>query len=52
VDEKNGEPAGSLENMDGTIKRGDNVSITITPFDGESYGVPVVIKREIRNLPR
>ena len=48
---KNGEPAGNEKQMAGTVKRGDKVSVKITPFDGETYGRPVILKREIRNLP-
>lgn len=48
---KNREPAGKEKQIGVTIKRGDKVSIKITPFDGESYGQPVILHREIRNLP-
>jgi hypothetical protein len=48
---KNGQPAGSAKQIAGTLKRGDQVSVTITPFDGETYGRPVTLYREIRNLP-
>jgi len=48
---KNGEPAGTEKKIAGTLRRGDNVSVKITPFDGEVYGSPVILKREIRNLP-
>lgn len=47
----NEEPAGTAKQIEGTIKRGDKITIKITPFDGESYGRPAIIKREIRNLP-
>lgn len=48
---KNGEPAGKGKWIEVPIKRGDKVSIKITPFDGEIYGRPIVLHREIRNLP-
>lgn len=48
---KNGEPAGKEKQIGVPIKRGDKISIKITPFDGESYGQPVILHREIRNLP-
>ena len=48
---KNGEPAGKEKQIGVPIKRGDKISIKITPFDGESYGQPVVLRREIGNLP-
>lgn len=47
----NGEPAGNEERIGGPVKRGDRVSVKVTPFDGESYGRPVVLDREIQNLP-
>ncbi len=48
---KNGEPAGKEKQIGTSIKRGDKISIKITPFDGESYGQAVILRREIRNLP-
>ncbi|MFH1014597.1 MAG: Ig domain-containing protein [Nitrospirota bacterium] len=48
---KNGEPAGKEKHIGVPIKRGDKISIKITPFDGESYGQAVILRREIRNLP-
>ncbi len=48
---KNGEPAGSGKRIDAQLKRGDKVSIKITPFDGEDYGRYIILRREIRNLP-
>lgn len=47
----NGEPAGNEERIGGPVKRGDRVSVKVTPFDGESYGRPVVLDREIQNMP-
>lgn len=48
---KNGEPAGTEKQIGVPIKRGDKISIKITPFDGETYGQPVVLRREIGNMP-
>lgn len=47
---KNGEPAGNGKQIEGALKRGDKISIKLTPFDGESYGPPAVLKREIMNM--
>jgi hypothetical protein len=48
---KNGEPAGNNKQIDVPLKRGDQVDIKITPFDGEAYGRSVILRREILNLP-
>jgi len=48
---KNGEPAGKGNCIECSIKRGDKVEVKITPFDGEAYGKPIVLQREIKNLP-
>ena len=48
---KNGESAGNGKQISGMIKRGDTVSVRITPFDGENYGQAAILHREIRNLP-
>lgn len=48
---KNGEPAGNSSRMEGSMRRGDNVTVKITPFDGESYGAFGLLRREIQNLP-
>lgn len=47
----NGEPAGDSRTLDVPIKRGDKISVKITPYDGEAYGSPVTINREIKNMP-
>jgi len=47
----NGEPAGTEKQIGAPIKRWDKIAIKITTFDNESYGKPVVMTREIRNLP-
>jgi hypothetical protein len=48
---KNGEPAGDGRQLSVPLKRGDKVSVKITPFDGEDHGRPVILNREIANLP-
>jgi hypothetical protein len=48
---KNGEPAGAGKKIAVPLKRGDMLDIKITPFDGEEYGRPVILHREIANLP-
>jgi len=48
---KNGEPAGNGKRIEVPLKRGDKVSVKITPFDGEAYGRSVVLHREIVNMP-
>jgi hypothetical protein len=47
----NGEPAGSSKEINAEIKRGDKISVKVTPYDGETYGSSITLKREIRNLP-
>jgi hypothetical protein len=48
---KNGESAGASERIDAPLKRGDRISVTVTPYDGESYGRPIALDTEIQNLP-
>lgn len=48
---KNGEPAGNGRELGSKVKKGDRISVKITPFDGEAYGQPVVLNREIGNVP-
>jgi hypothetical protein len=48
---KNGEQAGKEKQIGVPIKRGDKISIKITPFDGEDYGKPFILNSEMRNLP-
>ena len=47
----NGEQAGTRQQIEGTLKRGDKVSIKVTPLDGFEAGRSVILSREIRNLP-
>lgn len=48
---KNGEPAGSEPQLQVPIRRGDKISVKITPFDGTDYGRAGILHREIMNLP-
>lgn len=48
---KNGEPAGNGSKIEASIKKGDKISIKITPFDGTVYGQAGILHREIMNLP-
>ncbi|PIV66438.1 MAG: hypothetical protein COS10_06225 [Nitrospirae bacterium CG01_land_8_20_14_3_00_44_22] len=48
---KNGESAGTEKHIGVPIKRGDKISVKLTPFDGEGYGKPFILSSEIRNLP-
>jgi len=48
---KNGEPAGNSKQIEVPLKRGDQVDIKITSFDGEAYSHSVILHREIKNMP-
>ncbi len=48
---KNGEPAGNGKYLNVPLKRGDKIRLRIIPFDGEAYGRPVLLEREISNFP-
>jgi phosphotransferase system HPr-like phosphotransfer protein len=48
---KNGEPAGNDKRLEAPVKRGDKISVRITPFDGEINGQAVILNREIKNMP-
>ncbi len=47
---KNGEPAGNDKQLNSTLKRGDKISVRITPFDGKEYGRSIRLDREISNM--
>ena len=47
----NGETAGSSKEINTEIKRGDKISVKVTPYDGETYGRSITLNREINNLP-
>jgi hypothetical protein len=47
----NGQPAGTDKSIGAILKRGDKFSVKVTPFDGESYGAPVIIlDKEVKNF--
>lgn len=48
---KNGEPAGTGNLLSAPVKRGDKVSVTVTPFDGKERGRSATLFREILNTP-
>lgn len=48
---KNGEPAGKGMTIDSVLKKGDKVTVKITPFDGEDYGRSGTLSNEILNMP-
>ena len=48
---KNGEPAGNSKRIEAPLRRGDKISVKITPFDGEAHGRSGLLDREIINLP-
>jgi len=48
---KNGEPAGKGRQLEVVVKRGDKISVKITPFDGTDYGRAGILQRDIVNLP-
>ncbi|NTW60054.1 MAG: hypothetical protein HGB21_02720 [Nitrospirae bacterium] len=48
---RNGAPAGNAATITGQVKRGDNVAVSLRPYDGQSYGTAMVLEREISNIP-
>ena len=49
--QRNGQPVGSGNRLTAPVKRGDKVTVTITPFDGKERGKPATLSREIMNTP-
>jgi hypothetical protein len=47
----NGQSAGRDRQISVPLKRGDKISVTATPFDGEHYGKPAIFEKEILNMP-
>ncbi len=47
----NGDPAGNGQSIEGTLKRGDKITVRVTPYDGEAYGRGILLDREIANWP-
>lgn len=48
---KNGLPAGTGDRLTAPVKRGDKVTVTVTPFDGKDRGKSATLSREIVNTP-
>jgi hypothetical protein len=46
---RNGETAGTNDNLEGPFKRGDKISVKITPFDGEENGQTITVTTQIYN---
>jgi len=49
--QKNGQPAGTGNRLTAPVKRGDKVSVTVTPFDGKERGKSATLFRQILNTP-
>ncbi len=49
--QKNGQQAGTGNRLTAPVKRGDKVSVTVTPFDGKDRGKSATLSREILNTP-
>lgn len=49
--QKNGQPAGTGNRLTAPVKRGDKVTVTVTPFDGKERGKSAMLSREILNTP-
>jgi hypothetical protein len=49
--QKNGLPAGAGNRLTAPVKRGDKVTVAITPFDGKERGKSATLSREILNTP-
>lgn len=48
---KNGQPAGAGNRLTPPVKRGDKISVSVTPFDGKERGTSATLFREILNTP-
>ena len=48
---KSSQPAGTGNRLTAPVKRGDKVSVTVTPFDGKGRGTSATLSREILNTP-
>jgi hypothetical protein len=49
--QKNGQPAGTGNRLTAAVKRGDKVTVSVTPFDGKERGKSATLSREILNTP-
>ena len=48
---KNGLPAGNGNRLTAPVKRGDKITVILTPFDGKDRGKSATLSREILNTP-
>ncbi len=48
---RNGAPAGTGKTIEGPVKRGDRISVRVTPYDGERHGQHADLERTIKNMP-
>jgi len=48
---KNGVPAGADARLNATVKRGDDLRVSVIAFDGQVAGTPVMVQRQIANFP-
>lgn len=48
---KNGQSAGRGKVIEGQVRRGDKITVTVTPTDGESRGPAITVSTEVRNMP-
>jgi curved DNA-binding protein CbpA len=48
---RNGEPAGDGKYIESPLKRGDRVAVKVSLYDEEDRSEPVVLQREILNMP-
>jgi hypothetical protein len=48
---KNDQPAGTGNRLTAPVKRGEKVTVTITPFDGKERGKSATLSREVVNTP-
>lgn len=47
----NGQPAGSGDRLESRVRRGDFVTVTLTPFDGKERGRSVTLRSQVNNSP-
>lgn len=48
---RNGAPAGRGTALEVPVRRGDDITISVIPNDGEASGSPAVLARKIENMP-
>jgi hypothetical protein len=45
----NGSFAGEESYLESDLKRGDEVTVAVTPYDGEDFGRPIYLKSSVKN---